>query len=106
MAANMSTETTPDLQKGAFISHTDMPDFEWYPALGFTLMRHVTAGEQTYWEGSWKDRDHRYLPFELMIEGKKHLGWVELFADTQTGKILFYRAAVSKEPQTRIRAGF
>ncbi|PJJ83778.1 hypothetical protein [Mucilaginibacter auburnensis] len=106
MAALIENETTPDLDKGAKISHTDLPNYEWHPALGFTLMQHVTAGDQTYWEGSWKDRDHRYLPFELVINGKNHLGWIELFADTKTDKLVFYRAAISKEPQTVIRAGY
>jgi|GEM_PF-2544026 len=107
LAANITNETTPDLARGGKISRADLPGLEWHPVLNFILMRHVTTNTmQTYWEGSWKDRDHRYLPLELVISGKTHLGWVELFADTNGGKIILYRAAISKEPQTRIRAGY
>jgi hypothetical protein len=107
LAVNMANETTPDLAKGGMISRADLPGLEWYPVLSFTLMQKVTtASNAIYWEGSWKDRDHRYLPLELIIKGQTHLGWVELFADTNNGKIVLYRAAISKEPQTRIRAGY
>jgi len=106
LAFNPADDTTPDLQKGDKISRADLPKHEWYPVLEFTLMRKVSAATQTYWEGSWKDRDHRYLPLEMIINGQTHLGWVELFADTNSGKIILYRAAVSKMPQTRIRAGY
>ena len=106
LAANVSNETTPDLEKGSMISRTDFPGLEWHPVLSFMLMRYVTTATQSYWEGSWKNRDHRYLPLEMMINGQTHLGWVELFADTNSSKLIFYRAAISKEPQTRIRAGY
>ncbi|MFD0750521.1 hypothetical protein ACFQZS_10230 [Mucilaginibacter calamicampi] len=106
LATNMANETTPDLQKGNKISRADLPNHEWYPVLGFTLMQKVSTATQTYWEGSWKDKDHRYLPLELIINGQTHRGWIELFADTNSGKIVFYRAAISKTPQTKIRAGF
>jgi hypothetical protein len=105
LAVNMANETTPDIAKGGMISRADFPGLEWYPVLSFTLMRHITTATQTYWEGSWKDRDHRYLPLEMMINGQTHLGWVELFADSNSSKLIFYRAAISKAPQTRIRAG-
>jgi len=106
LAALISNETTPDLEKGAIISRDKFPGYEWHPVLNFSLMQYVTAGSQTYWEGSWKDRDHRYLPLELNISGNTYPGWIELFADTKNEKLVFYRAAFSKTPQTRIRAGY
>ena len=106
LAANLANETTPDLQKGDKISRADLPKHEWYPVLEFMLMRKVSADTQTYWEGSWKDRDHSFMPLEMIINGQTHLGWIELFADTNNGKLVFYRAAISKAPQTRIRAGY
>ena len=106
LALNVENDTTPDLQKGDKISREDMSKYEWYPVLEFTLMQYVYTSTQTYWEGSWKDRDHRYIPLEMIIGGKTHLGWVELFANTKAGKLVFYRAAISKTPQTRIRAGY
>jgi hypothetical protein len=106
LAVNMANETTPDLTKGRMISRADLPGLEWYPVLSFTLMRHITTATQIYWEGSWKDKNHRYLPLEMVINGQTHLGWIELFADTNSSKIIFYRAAISKAPQARIRAGY
>jgi hypothetical protein len=105
LANNMLDDTTPILQKGDPVSHVELPGYEWYPVVNFTLMQYATVGGQSYWEGPWKDLDHRYLPFELLISGKAYLGWVELFADAKTSRLTFYRAAMSKEPQTRIRAG-
>lgn len=106
LAVNMANETTPNLVKGDKISRADLPGLEWYPVLEFTLMRKVYANTQTYWDGSWANRDHRYLPLEMVINGQTHLGWVELFADTNSGKIVLYRAAISKQPQSHIRAGY
>jgi len=46
-----------------------------------------------------------YLPLQIIIEGKRHNGWIELTADQQNERLILHRAAISKSPEKIIKAG-
>ena len=57
------------------------------------------------WDGHWKNAAHKFLPYQVVVNGKRQNGWVELTADIANEKIILHNAAITKEPEKIIKAG-
>jgi hypothetical protein len=57
------------------------------------------------WEGIWKDKEKKYLPFQVMRNDGVYAGWLEISTNTQTEKAIIHRAGISKKPNVAVKAG-
>ena len=101
---NNELEQTPCLYKYDDIS-MHLPGYEWNHISSIILAEKVTGiTDPPFWRGNWKNASHRYLPFRINRNGKDFLGWIELSLNTETGKIILHRAALSTKPNVSIKA--
>jgi hypothetical protein len=105
VATNLDNDFAPIYTKGTPITRSNLPGYEWNNAQLLDLAHKVYSGGATYWEGPWKNQDHQYLPLQILSGTKTYMGWVELGADTQQEKLVFYKAAICQEPDVTIKAG-
>ena len=59
----------------------------------------------TFWDGLWKNANHKYQPVQIKKEGKPYFGWIELSFDKGTEVVILHKAAISKEPYKAVKAG-
>ncbi len=102
-----ANESTPIFNKGDLISGTAPAGYTWYEIVLTPLSEKIIeVGQPPYWVGPWKNVHHKYLPFSIKKNGQFYSGWFELSMDTATEKIILYRAAICKTPQTNVKAGY
>lgn len=104
LAVDTTDESTPVLSKGMSITNKNLLNYQWYEVAQLDLMQKIQNGG-VYWEGPWKDKDHEYLPLQLLSGGKTYMGWVEMGTDKQQERLIFYRAAICQQPGVTIKAG-
>ena len=82
------------------------PGFEWGEVTGIVMTQRVTEEDgNRYWEGSWKDAAHKYLPVAVQKESMFHMGWIELSFDKENGRLTLHRAGLSLDAQPAITVG-
>lgn len=99
-------EEVPCMNKGENIPLNDFNGYNWNLVLSVQLVErweNMTGG--ITWHGNWKGAVKKYLPFQIMINNKRHIGWVELSIDITNQKVILHKAAYSKEPEKEIKAG-
>lgn len=100
-----SSEQIPVMDKGESIVLEDFNGYHWFQLSSIMLVQKVISFSAPVWEGHWKNAIHKYLPYQVVENGKRYNGWVELSADIPGEKIVLHNAAISKEMDKIVKAG-
>lgn len=96
----------PVMNKGEEVPLNNFNGFEWWLVSSVILIQRIEdINGSVTWEGQWKGAIKKYLPFQLIKNGKVHTGWAELTVNANEEKIILHRIALSKEPGKLIRVG-
>jgi len=99
-------EEIPVMNKGESIAIENFNGYQWFELSSILLVQKIISFiAPPVWEGHWKNAVHRYLPYQVVVNGKPYNGWVELSVDIAGEKVLLHKAAISKEPNKTIKAG-
>ncbi|MGZ3845957.1 MAG: hypothetical protein ACXVBJ_16070 [Flavisolibacter sp.] len=101
---NNSVDESPMLNKGDSISKKH-PGYDWWEISAIVLAEKIIDNNGSYWQGLWKNADHKYLPIQFEKDSKLYHGWVELSFNTTEEKLILHKAAISTEADKRVRAG-
>ncbi|MGZ3937625.1 MAG: hypothetical protein ACXVLT_02855 [Flavisolibacter sp.] len=101
---NNSVDESPMLNKGDSISKKH-PGYDWWEISAIVLAEKIIDNNGSYWQGLWKNADHKYLPIQFEKNSKLYHGWVELSFNTTEEKLILHKAAISTEAEKRVRAG-
>ena len=101
-----SSEEIPIMSKGASIMLENFNGYEWFELSSILLVQKVLSNTAPpVWEGPWRNAAHKYLPYQVLVNGKRFNGWVELTVDITGQRIILHKAAVSTIPDKIIKAG-
>ena len=95
------------METGDSIKKTGHTPFVWTSNGALVVERVMPVDPaQSRWQGAWKDKRNKYLPIQIVKDGKTYHGWIQVsFSDTTPFKIILHDAAVSKTPDVGIKAG-
>jgi hypothetical protein len=100
-------EQIPVFLKNANIPLENFEGINWYGGSEVDLIQKAIFENGTVvWRGNWLAADRGYLPVQIVIEGKRHNGWIEITANSGNERLVIHRAAISKEPEKIVKAGF
>jgi hypothetical protein len=99
-------EDIPVLNLNDSIPVADFSGYNWYNASSILLSQKIISMTiPPYWEGTWKDVLHRFIPIQLKRYNSLFNGWVEISFDKLQEKVILHKAAVSEEPNKMAIAG-
>lgn len=99
-------EQIPPLNEGDIIPVGHFNGNTWYGASEIVLMElNEYANGSILWKGNWLDLGKKYLPFQILQNGRRYNGWIELTADKGGERLILHRLAISKESEKEVRAG-
>lgn len=99
-------EQVPCMNKGENISIENFNGYHWNLVSAVMLVeRWENATGQITWHGNWKGAVKKYLPIQIVINGMRHNGWVELSIDIANQKVVLHKTAFTKDPEKEIKAG-
>lgn len=97
---------SPVLSAGDVVPVQGVAPYEWYQISEVLLIEKVTGMvKPPYWRGAWNDRKNKFFPLQILKNGKRYNGWIELSFDAQGERLILHQAAISKEAETEVRAG-
>lgn len=97
---------SPILNTGETIPVTKQGQYDWTQVAQVEMARkNIGMQVPPYWELDWKLVSHKYLAVQVVKEGKRYNGWIELSFKTATEKLILHKAAISKEAEKDIIAG-
>lgn len=102
---NDAQDQSPVLNKLDVISN-NLPGYTWWQISAIVLAEKIITYNGDHWEGAWKNADHKYLPIQMKKQGKLYHGWIELSFNTASEKLVLHRAAISKEADKEVKAGY
>lgn len=102
---NDANDQSPVLNKMDTISKVHQ-GYTWWEISAIVLTEKITTNTNVYWDGLWKAANHNYLPIQVEKAGKLYHGWIELSVDTAAEKLILHRAALSKEEDKSVKAGY
>jgi hypothetical protein len=80
--------------------------YEWWGASEAYLAEKVEPQAQpAYWQGNWKNANHKFFPIQFTKLNKRCAGWIELSFDMQAEKLVVHHAAFTTVADTDILAG-
>ncbi|RYZ00487.1 MAG: hypothetical protein EOO11_01350 [Chitinophagaceae bacterium] len=82
-----------------------LPGFAWYEVNESVLAEKLTGATDAWWDGLWKNAQHRFVAVQVHRAGRKYHGWVELSVDKGGERVLLHRGAISTEADRAVRAG-
>jgi len=101
-----SKEEIPVLGKGDQIITESSGSYQWFDLASIMLVQKNTSLMQDpFWTGHWKNALNKYLPYQMIVDGKKYNGWIELSVDIIQEKIVLHKAAISKVANVNVKAG-
>lgn len=97
-------EEVPVMNNGETIPVANFNSYMWYQLASVVLMQKITSMDvPVYWLGNWKNATRKYLPVQLVKNGKRFNGWILISADTAGGKLILHSAAIAENPETDIK---
>lgn len=102
---NNEADESPVLSTGDSISKIH-PGYQWWEISVIVLAEKIVTNTGNYWQGLWKDASHKYLPVQVEKNQQVFHGWVELSFDTVAEKMILHKAALSKEADKAVKAGY
>lgn len=101
-----ASENIPMQNKNDLIPVGDFENYNWYNASSIVLAQKIVPLDgNEYWDGKWKSSSHNFMPLQILKNGKRYNGWIELSFDTGSQKTILHRAAISKKAESEVRAG-
>jgi hypothetical protein len=101
----VNEQVAPHL-KDALIPLGNYSNANWYNASEIVLVERVEkVTGQISWRGNWLTAQKQYLPVQILQADKRFNGWVEVSFDLLNQQLVLHRAALSKQPETEIKAG-
>lgn len=101
---NNDVDESPMLNKSDSISKNH-PGYTWWEISEIVLAEKITDYNGSYWQGLWKNADHKYLPVQIEKNKKLYHGWIELSFNSAGEKLILHRSAISKEEDRSVLAG-
>jgi len=102
---NNEHDESPVLKKDELIP-VIQNDFTWYELSAILLVEKLMyPDESVFWDGLWKNANHRFLPIQVRKDGKSYFGWIEMSFDKEAEKLILHKAAICKEPNRAVKAG-
>jgi hypothetical protein len=102
---NDANDNSPMLNRMDAITK-QMSGYTWYEISAIVLAEKIVTNNGNYWDGVWKNADHKFLPIQLKKEGKYFHGWIELSFNAAEEKLVLHRSAISKEEEKTVKAGY
>ena len=100
------SEEIPVMKSGDSIVLENFNGYQWFELSSIMLIQKIISlTAPPVWEGHWRNASHKYLPYQVIVNGKRQNGWVELSVDVPNEKIILHNAAISKEPEKILKAG-
>ncbi|THU38124.1 hypothetical protein FAM09_15685 [Niastella caeni] len=100
-------EEIPVMQMGETIYPESFSGYTWYNASGVILAQKIfTDNQPPYWAGKWKDASRRFIAIQIINNSKVYNGWVEISFSNTEEKVIIHRAAICKEANNTIKAGW
>lgn len=94
------------VNNGDWIFTESKPNYEWFEvSLLVMAQKNIPLNGAVYWTGTWRQTNHQYLPVQLLKNGKRYNGWVELSFDMEREKIILHRSAICTVANLDIKAG-
>lgn len=82
------------------------PGHDWYQVAQVEMaLKNTPETGNSYWEGAWKQVNHKYLAIQVVRDNKRYNGWIEISFDTAGEKLILHKAAISKEAEKAVIAG-
>lgn len=101
---NSDIDESPMLNKGDSISKVHK-GYTWWEISAIVLTEKITDYNGSFWQGRWKNADHKYLPIQVDKNKKLYHGWIELSFNAAEEKLILHKAALSKEEDKAVVAG-
>lgn len=98
-------EKIPVLNNADNIPIGNFSGYNWYNASAIVLAQKIITEQTTYWEGDWKDVNHRFIPLQVKKNNALYNGWVEISFNKEQEQIILHKAAISNNPNQNIKAG-
>lgn len=101
-----NNEEIPVLNKGQSIVTENFDGYQWFELSSIILVQKITSlTAPPTWQGHWKGATYKYLPYQVITNGRRYNGWVEVSVDVTGEKLILHQAAVSKEAEKTVKAG-
>lgn len=101
---NNIQDESPILNKFDSIS-MNHPGYTWWEISAIVLAEKITDNNGSYWQGLWKNADHKYLPIQVNNYGKIYNGWIEISFNSSEEKLILHRLGLSREENRTVQAG-
>ncbi len=102
-------ESPAIMDNNAVITKDDQPPHTWTAIGSAIIVERVYPYNlsETYWEGTWKNKQNKYLPVQLVKQdGSVYNGWIRIsFTNDGQTKIILHDAAYCKTANAQIKAG-
>lgn len=97
---------SPVMAPGEIIRLGNTPPYEWFEVSEIFLgERILTDNLPPFWQGPWKDVSHKFIAIQLVKDGARFNGWIEISFNTVSEKLVIHRAAISNEAEREVKAG-
>lgn len=99
-------EDIPVMKKGESIPGGNFNGYQWFELASIVLIQKITSLTQPpFWRGRWLEAVHNYIPFQIVENGSRYNGWVDISVDVPGEKIILHKLAVSTEANRVVKAG-
>lgn len=98
-------EDIPVMKKGDAIMPNNFNGYEWFELSSIILIQKITSLTQPpFWHGRWLEAVHNYIRFQIVENGKRYNGWVDISVDIAGEKIILHKLAISTEANRIVKA--
>jgi len=99
-------ESIPFMNIGDSIPLDDFNGYMWFELSSILLVQKVISFNlPDKWEGTWREANHKFIPFQVKTADKRYNGWVEISADILNEKLILHKAAISTNANKTVCAG-
>ncbi|POY39052.1 hypothetical protein C3K47_00700 [Solitalea longa] len=102
---NDAQDQSPILNKFDPVSNTH-EGYTWYENSSILLAEKIVTFNGNFWEGLWKDADHKFLPVQVKKNQSLYHGWIELSINTGKEVLILHRSGISKKEDKEVKAGY
>ncbi len=97
---------SPIFGTGETIKLGNTPPYEWFEISEVFLgEKIITDNLPPFWQGPWKDVSHKFIATQVVKNGQRFNGWIEISFDTTAEKLVLHRSAVSIDAEKEVKAG-